>query len=138
MTFRNLRAFLNRWRSNVDGVAAIEFAILGPIFIALLCGVMYFGVYAFNSNRVDNAARDAARNAMLLQAPTLAEVESEVELVFDNLSVGNVTSSVSIGQRPDGGREAIIVASYVSDGVSAYLNTQGFAHAVEMRAPLRD
>jgi Flp pilus assembly protein TadG len=48
-----------------DGVAAVEFALLLPLLVALLFGFIQFGV-AFNDRiQATNAAREAARMAVV-------------------------------------------------------------------------
>lgn len=47
------------------GVAAIEFALLVPIFLIMLFGVFHAGIYLQNYNAVQSLASDGARYAMI-------------------------------------------------------------------------
>jgi Flp pilus assembly protein TadG len=47
------------------GSAAVEFALLLPIFLILVFGIMDFGMLIYSQNVVNNAARDGARTATL-------------------------------------------------------------------------
>lgn len=123
-------------KSDRSGATAIEFGILGPIFLALVCGIMFFGVFMFNGKRLDAAAFDAARQAMLVNEPTLTTVKAEVDETFRKLNLDGATVRVAIGTRPDGGEEAIITAKYVMLDPTSLLNTQGFTRNVEYRVPL--
>jgi len=127
---------LRNWAKDKSGVAAIEFGLLGPIFIALLCGVMFFGTYLYNANRVDSTTFNAARQVMLINKPTIATVQAEVDQAFADLNMAGTTATVSIGQRDDGGSEAIISAAYTMVDPTAFLNSEGFTHQVEYRVPL--
>lgn len=127
---------LRAWAKDKKGTAAIEFGLIAPIFIALVCGIMFLGVFMFNSSRVDAAAFDASRQVMLVNEPSLVNLQAEVNARFTELDVDGTTYSVAIGQRPDGGDEAIITASYTMTDPTAFLNTEGFTHAVEYRVPL--
>jgi Flp pilus assembly protein TadG len=60
-----LRSGLQRLRLNRSGNAAIEFALLGPIFIVLMCGIVENGLILFTQSALDNAARVAARQILL-------------------------------------------------------------------------
>lgn len=54
--------FIRLGRDNRGG-AAIEFALLAPVFIALMFGVVEVGLYMQNYNAVHSLATDAARFA---------------------------------------------------------------------------
>lgn len=46
------------------GAAAVEFAILAPVFILLLMGMVAFGIYLGAANAVQQLAADASRTAI--------------------------------------------------------------------------
>lgn len=58
-------ALLRRLRRDSRGVAAIEFGLLGPLFIVLLCAVLENGLILFTQTVLDNATRDASRLILL-------------------------------------------------------------------------
>ena len=136
MSSARLKSLLRSWAKDRSGTAAIEFGILGPVFLAMTCGIMFLGVFLFNANRIDSAAFEASRQVMLVNEPTIANLQAEVTSQFNQLDLDGSTYSVSIGQRPDGGDEAIITASYTMLDPTAFLNTEGFTHNVEYRVPL--
>jgi Flp pilus assembly protein TadG len=47
------------------GAAAVEFALLVPIFLVMVFGIMDFGLLIYSKTVVNNAAREAARTASL-------------------------------------------------------------------------
>lgn len=47
------------------GAAAVEFALVGPLFIALFIGVLQVGIYLQNYNAVQSIASDGARHVMI-------------------------------------------------------------------------
>ena len=58
-------ANVRRGRKAPDsGAAAIEFAIIGPIFMVLMFGIMAWGNYFWMSHAVQQVANDAARAAL--------------------------------------------------------------------------
>lgn len=56
----------NKKHFQVDqqGSAAVEFAILGPVFILILQGIVAFGIYFSAAHSVQQLAADAARTAI--------------------------------------------------------------------------
>ncbi|WP_110240803.1 TadE/TadG family type IV pilus assembly protein [Nocardioides gilvus] len=73
------------------GAAAVEFALILPIFLMLLFGIIDFGYMINRGSMINNASRDAVRTAAL-QAP-----RSEVIAVANNglTAVGSATVTVS-------------------------------------------
>ena len=62
--------FLRRLVRNSDGISAIEFALVGPIVIALLVGIMQTGVVFLYQQLLQTATTQAARLIMTGQAQT--------------------------------------------------------------------
>lgn len=58
-----LRKWLDRIGSDRRGSVLVEFALLAPVIIALLIGVVQVGLHVQNSNAVRNLASDGARMA---------------------------------------------------------------------------
>lgn len=58
-----LRKWLDRIESDRRGSVLVEFALLAPVIIALLIGVVQVGLHVQNSNAVRNLASDGARMA---------------------------------------------------------------------------
>lgn len=46
---------------NDEGVSAIEFALVFPVFVLLLCGILGFGLYIGTAHSIQQLAADAAR-----------------------------------------------------------------------------
>jgi Flp pilus assembly protein TadG len=51
----------NRKRKRERGVAAVEFALILPVFLALVLGAIDFGYFFYVTEVVTNAAREGAR-----------------------------------------------------------------------------
>jgi Flp pilus assembly protein TadG len=59
-----------------DGAVAVEFALVLPILIVLVFGIIEFGFALYNKEVITNASREAAR-AGIVQAPKLTETAIE-------------------------------------------------------------
>jgi Flp pilus assembly protein TadG len=55
-----------------EGAAAVEFALVLPILILILFGIIEFGFAFYNKEVITNASREGAR-AGIVQAPKLTE-----------------------------------------------------------------
>ncbi|WP_348639779.1 TadE/TadG family type IV pilus assembly protein [Mesorhizobium sp. 8] len=58
------RSSFTRFRNDRTATSAIEFAILSPIFILILLGMVAYGIYFGASHSVQQIAADAARTAL--------------------------------------------------------------------------
>jgi Flp pilus assembly protein TadG len=55
---------LTGWAGDSDGTAAIEFAILTPVFLLMLTGMLAYGMYFGAAHSLQQLAADAARTAI--------------------------------------------------------------------------
>lgn len=77
-----------------DGVAAVEFALVLPVLLVLVCGIMDFGNLYAQMNIVNEAAREGARIAAV--GGTLQGVQAAVTSFGSNLTVSmNPSTPVS-------------------------------------------
>lgn len=53
-----------RFQTDTSATSAVEFALLSPIFILLLLGMVAYGVYFGAANSIQQIAADAARTAI--------------------------------------------------------------------------
>lgn len=65
-----------RWRDNASGAAAIEFAMLSPVFMSLLAMSVMVGVIYFAKSELDLATRTAARSIKIGQVTNSAQLTS--------------------------------------------------------------
>lgn len=66
---------LNRLKRDATGVAAVEFALLCPVYLFLVMGMSAYGIYFGAAHSVQQIAADAARAAIPgLTAPERAEL----------------------------------------------------------------
>ena len=77
-----------------SGVAAAEFAIVAPLFLLLVIGILELGRAMMVQQVLINASRVGARQAITLGATT-AEVQSAVADYAASVAVPGVTVSVS-------------------------------------------
>lgn len=66
--FASFRRLLRRFRRNRKGASALEFAIVAPIFLALLFAIIETALMFFASQVLETVTQDAAREIMTGQA----------------------------------------------------------------------
>jgi len=69
------------WRDN-RGAAAIEMALVLPILVVLVLGIMEFGILMFSQQVIVNASREGARQGIVLATPR--PTEGDVQNVVAN------------------------------------------------------
>ena len=79
---------------NRRGAAVVEFAVVVPIFLTLVFGMIEYGRMVMVQQIITNAAREGARVAILTTATT-SSVTSTVTTYLTNVSITGETVTVS-------------------------------------------
>ncbi len=83
------KSFLKKCRRE-DGQAMVEFALILPIFLLILCGIIDFGWLFYNQLSLNNACREGARYAVVNTADNadtqaiINHIENTTTTVFAN------------------------------------------------------
>jgi Flp pilus assembly protein TadG len=80
---------LRRLAASTRGASAVEFALLAPVFIALMIGVVEVGVYMQNNNAVRSLAGDAARFAAVEYQKHNVVTESTLETNIQAMGIAS-------------------------------------------------
>ena len=96
-----MKLLAGRLRDCTLGAAAVEFAIISMVLIALLIGMIDFGRTLFTQHQISSLADQAVRKVLLNPGISSATLESELRAEFtagnaDDLAVG-VTSETADG-----------------------------------------
>lgn len=72
-------------RNNQRGAAAVEFALILPVLLLILFGVIEFGLVMFNKQVITNASREGARFGIVSDTPrkTVGQITGEVTRYTD-------------------------------------------------------
>lgn len=87
------RSFIGRMLRDSRAASAIEFALLAPVFFALMFGVVSVGIYMQNYNAIRSLASDAARFAAVEYQKNNAMSETTLE---DNIEAMGVASPYNL------------------------------------------
>jgi len=78
-----------------DGAAMVEMAIVLPIFLLLVWGVIDFGRLLFTANSMASAVREGARQAAVMSDPVASQavVKARVEAAFTTFGSPAITDA---------------------------------------------
>ena len=113
-----MKALLNNQR----GTSAVEFAIVLPLLVVFVFGIIEFGLLFYNKAMVTNASREAARMGIVYRDPavTVAEMQS----VVDSYCAGRLvsfgsgpspTTTVPSGECMNHGQDLVVQVIYQYD-----------------------
>jgi Flp pilus assembly protein TadG len=73
------RSILRRFRRNRGGSAAVEFALVAPVFFALLFAIIETGIMFFAGQVLETLTQDAARQILTGQAQTAGDTQTQFQ-----------------------------------------------------------
>jgi len=114
------RGYAPRRGRRRNGVTAVEFAIVAPVFVIMIFGIIEMGRALMVQQIITNASREGARRAIVEQA-TADEVKEVVNDYLAATSVSGVTVDVSpavIGSAVGFGDPVTVSVSVPFDSVS--------------------
>lgn len=79
-------SYIIRKLKKEDGQAVVELALILPILIMILCGIIDFGWIFTNQNIIDNASREGARYAIVHSTDAAAIKTYTKAMVPENIS----------------------------------------------------
>ena len=91
MMMRKVSSQLRRFGRAADGVAAVEFALVVPVFILFCVGIFEGGRMMWIRNSIQTATEEAARYAMAHTTATETELETMAADYFDSVSMDTPT-----------------------------------------------
>ena len=65
---------------NEKGASAVEFAIVLPLLVVFVFGIIEFGIVFYNKAMITNACREAARAAIVYRTPILDEAAMQAKI----------------------------------------------------------
>lgn len=97
------KAFKHKNHANENGATLVEFAIILPLFIILIFGIIEFGLVLYNKGIITRAAREGARAGAVYNVGSAIDIEGVVEYYINN----NLVSFAS--PKPDPGIGVVIL-----------------------------
>jgi len=92
-------SFRQRTAKERHGAAAVEFALVAPLFILMVFGILEYGRMVMVQQVLTNAVREGAR-AAVLDGATIAGVRTSVNNYLTQASVPAATVNVNDGVEP--------------------------------------
>ena len=97
------------------GQVIVEFALILPLFLLIMYGIIYSGMMFHDYSTLSNIARASAREAALSDPSKYTEIAGRYEVLLDNLTTSFYTKADNdpISIEPEG-----------TDGVKTTINMQ--------------
>ncbi|MGH7606822.1 MAG: TadE/TadG family type IV pilus assembly protein [Burkholderiales bacterium] len=114
----HLRGF---WRDQ-HGASAVEFALIAPLLIGLLLGIIQYGSLFLLQTRMNDTARDTARRLAVGELASEADAEAYAVARLADWS-GTFTAAAEL---PDPGEHDVSVTITVPKEEAALINLVGF------------
>ena len=87
-------SYIKKRANRENGQSLVEFALLLPLLVVILFGIMEFGQLWMTMNVLTGAAREGARVAAVT-APDANQVRNAVQSVLNGANINNASISVS-------------------------------------------
>jgi len=131
---------LSRLLHREDGAAMVEMAIVLPVFLLLVFGVIDFGRLLFTANSMASAVREGARQAAVLADPVASQalVKARVDSAFIPLGGPAITPaefSVDVTSFP--GSVIVKVTNYPWPPITPLASLLGASVNITRRATFR-
>ena len=96
------------------GTAAVEFALLAPLFIALLFAIVEFGLIVYTKSMLAQATREAARFGVVFSTPrrTQDEIKAVVQNYLNQCSLNNGADITVTGAGGASGSNLEVLVTY--------------------------
>lgn len=131
---RGLEKVYRSCRKERLGVAAVEFAVVAPLFFLLLLGMIEIGRMVMVQQVITNASREGARIAVL-DGTTTTDVMNAVEAYLTSGGVRNATVTITPDPPSQAGYdEPVTVTVRVPFSQVSWLPTPMFLGGVELSA----
>ena len=91
-------------KQSQKGLAMVEAAIILPVFLLVMFGIMEFGIVLYEKAVITNASREAARSGIALRSPKLTEAQIEdvaIRYCQTNL-IGYKAANLTVKSDPPG------------------------------------
>jgi Flp pilus assembly protein TadG len=79
------------FRQRTDGMSAVEFALILPVMLLIVCGILDFGNLFYQMTVVNEAAREAARYAATYKSggnpPNKTTVQTYINNIYPNVTL---------------------------------------------------
>lgn len=108
---------LRQVRRNDEGVTAIEFSLIVPVFLLIIYGIMELGRLLFVYNSLGHAVYEGGRYAIVRGSEsavpaTTSEIEAQVQAYATSLDPSLLNVSVTFDPDNSPGSTVVIAATY--------------------------
>ena len=125
--------------NNENGAAALEFALVLPLLLLLVFGIIEFGIIMFDKAVLTNACREGARAGIVSKSPRLTrpEINNIVDNCQDHLITFGASPTLTLNSTPTNpvalfNEDLLVTATYNYD----FLLIPGFIPVLPQTFPI--
>jgi Flp pilus assembly protein TadG len=123
----SFKGLLRRFRRNRKGAAALEFALVAPIFLALLFAILETALMFFAGQVLENVTQDSARMVLTGQAQNASYTQTQfANYVCTKVPALFTCANISIDVQSYSSFAAIPMSSQI-DGGGNFINNMQYA-----------
>lgn len=117
----------DRRRTRARGAALVEFAVVCPLLMTILFGIMEYGYVFLVQQTLTNAAREGCRIAVL-QGSSDAQIDARITEIMDATGItGHTTTKTHATTNPYNPVEAVTVSvPYDSVSITGFFGSKGY------------
>jgi Flp pilus assembly protein TadG len=105
-----LSSLLRRFARASEGAAAVEFAIIVPVFILFCMGILEGGRMMWIRNSIQTATEEAARYAMAHTTATDANLIDKAEEYFGSVSIDSPPDTFTVARDTANGMNFVTIS----------------------------
>lgn len=129
-------ARVGRLVRNVSGAAAVEFALVAPLAVLILVGILQFGVLIFNRNTVQYAVEQAGRYVMVHESVSDQQIIDQIAKNVVGLNAADISATI-VTSASNGVTFVTITANYPFRFLSGLLPFGTIEVSGQTRVPLK-
>ena len=84
------------FRADERGATLVEFALIAPMFMAVLLGIFGLSLYLFQTHSLNRAMREAVREVLVEELKDQSSIEGHIEQKLDDTGFSTARCSVSV------------------------------------------
>ena len=102
-----------RLRVERNGATLVEFALVAPLFLATIMGILGLALFMFQAYNFDNAMRSAVRDVLIAELRDAGSIEAEIDATLADAGFDDTVTNIDVEKLDD--NESVAHVSVIYD-----------------------